>query len=176
MGLLIRDDRQMKALTGLSQAQFARLLPVFSDIYQATQQHMYETGVATGTRQRKPGGGSKGKLPTMVEKLQVVLYYYKTYPTFDVLGTQFAMARSKAHENLHKLSPMLYDTWVHLELMPYRELATPEELKAALQGGERLLIDATERAYHRSQDEAKQREHYSGKKTACVEEHGHGAP
>jgi hypothetical protein len=33
--------------------------------------------------------------------------------------------------------------------MPYRELATPEELKAALQGVDRLLIDATERAYHR---------------------------
>ena len=31
-------------------------------------------------------------------------------------------------------SPILYDTLVHLELMPYRELATPEELKAALQG------------------------------------------
>ena len=38
MGLHIRDDRQMKALTGLSQAQFDHLLPVFSDIYQATQQ------------------------------------------------------------------------------------------------------------------------------------------
>ena len=50
--------------------------------------------------------------------------------------------------------------------MPYRELTTPEELKAALQGGDRLLIDATERAYHRSQDEAKQREHYSGKKNS----------
>ena len=85
------------------------------------------------------------------------------------------MARSKAHENLHKLSPILYDTLVHLELMPYRELATPEELKAALQGVDRLLIDATERAYHRAQDDAKQREHYSGKKTAYVEEHGHGA-
>ena len=97
----------------------------------------------------------------MVEKLQFVLYYYKTYPTFDVLGTQFTMARST--ENLHKLSPMLYDTLVHLELMPYRELATPEELKAALHGVDRLLIDATERAYHRSQDDAKQREHYSGK-------------
>ena len=57
--------------------------------------------------------------------------------------------------------------------MPYRELTTPEELKAALQGGDRLLIDATERAYHRSQDEAKQREHDSGKNTASVEEHGH---
>lgn len=175
MGLQIRDERQMKALTGLSQAQFDYLLPVFSDIYQATQQRTYEEGVQSGTRRRHPGGGSKGKLPTMVEKLQFVLYYYKTYPTFDVLGTQFAMARSKAHENLHKLSPMLYDTLVHLELMPYRELGTPEALKAALQGVDRLLMEATERAYHRAHDDAKQREHYSGKKTAYGEEHNHGA-
>jgi hypothetical protein len=156
----------MKALTGLSPAQFDQLLSVFSAVYQTTQQKTYEEGVASGTRRRKPGGGSKGKLPTMAEKLQFVLYYYKTYPTFDVLGTQFALARSKAHEHLHQLSPILYDTLVHLDLMPYRELTTPEELKAALQGGERLLIDATERAYHRSQDEATQREHYSGKKNS----------
>ena len=146
MGMQIRDDRQMKALTGLSQAQFDSLLPVFSAIYRATQQQTYEAGLQAGTRRRRPGGGSKGKLPTMVEKLQFVLYYYKTYPTFDVLGTQFAMARSKAHEHLHKLSPMLYDTLVHLELMPDRELATPEALKAAVQGGDRRLMDATERA------------------------------
>jgi hypothetical protein len=164
MGLQIRDDRQMKALTGLSQDQFNHLLPVFSDIYHATQQKTYEEGITSGTRVRKPGGGCKGKLPTMAEKLLFVLYYYKTYPTFDVLGTQFDMVRSKANENLHKLSPLLYDTLVHLELMPYRELTTPEELKVALQGGDRLLIDATERAYHRSQDDAKQREHDSGKK------------
>ena len=175
MGLQIRDDRQMKALTGLSQDQFDHLLSVFRAIYDSTRQKTYAAGVAAGTRRRKPGGGSKGKLPTIAEKLQFVLSYYKTYPTFDVLGTQFEMARSKAHENLHKLSPILYDTLVHLDLMPYRELTTPEELKAALQGGDRLLIDATERAYHRSQNEAKQREHYSGKKTAYVEEHGHGA-
>ena len=164
MGLLVRDDRQMKALTGLSQAQFDALLPVFTDLYQAAQQQTYEQGGASGTRRRKPGGGSKGKLPTMAEKLQFVLYYYKTYPTFDVLGQQFAMARSKANENLHKLSPILYDTLIHLELMPYREFATPEALKAALHGVDRLLIDATERAYHRPADDTKQREHYSGKK------------
>ena len=135
MGLQIRDDRQMKALTGLSQAQFDSLLPVFRDMYQATQQKTYEAGVASGTRRRKPGGGSKGKLPTLAEKLLFVLYYYKTYPTFDVLGTQFEMGRSKANENLHKLSPILYDTLVDLELMPYRELGTPDALKAALQRG-----------------------------------------
>src|SRR5712692_8103212 len=90
--------------------------------------------------------------------------YYKTYPTFDVLGTQFELVRSKAHENLHKLSPILYDTLVYLELMPYRELGTPEALKSALQGIDHVIIDATERAYRRSQDDTKQREHYSGKK------------
>jgi hypothetical protein len=78
------------------------------------------------------------------------------------------MARSKAHANLHKLSPMLYDTLGQLELMPSRELRTPEALKAALQGMDRLLIDATERAYHRPHDEAKQREHDSGKKRHTV--------
>jgi hypothetical protein len=165
MGLQIRDERQMKALTGLSQAQFNHLLPVFSDIYQATQQKTYEKGIESGTRRRKPGGGCKGKLPTMADKLLFVLYYYKTYPTFDVLGTQFEVARSKANENLHKLSPILYDTLVHLDWMPYREFTTPEELKAALQGVDRL-IDATERAYHRSTDDAKQREHDSGKKNS----------
>ena len=113
MEIQIRDDRQMKALTGLSQAHFDYLLPVFSDIYQATQHQTYEEGVKSGTRTRKPGGGSKGKLPTMADKLLFVLYYYKTYPTFDVLGTQFELVRSKAHENLHKLSPILYDTLVH---------------------------------------------------------------
>ena len=173
MGLQIRDERQMKALTGLSQAQFNHLLPVFSDLYQATQQKTYEKGLESGTRRRKPGGGCKGKLPTMADKLLFVLYYYKTSPTCDVLGTQFEVARSKANENLHKLSPLLYDTLVHLELMPYRELATPEDLKAALHGMARLLLDATERAYHRSTDEAKQRAHYSGKTTAYAEAYGH---
>src|SRR5882672_9078227 len=176
MGMQIRDERQMKALTGLSQAQFDHLLPVFSDIHQTTQQQTYEQGVESGTRTRTPGGGSKGTLPTMADKLLCVLSYYKTYPTFDVLGTPCDMVRSKAHENLHKFSPILYDTLVHLDLMPYRELATPEDLKAALQGGDRLLIDATERAYHRSQDDAQQREHYSGKKTAYVEKYGHVPP
>ena len=171
MGIQIRDDRQMKALTGLSQAQFDSLLPVFSDIYQATQQKTYEEGVESGTRTRKPGGGSKGKLPTIAEKLLCVLYYYKTSPTFDVLGTQFDMVRSKAHENLHKLSPILYDTLVHLELMPYRELETPDDLKAALHGVDRLIIDATERAYHRSQEDANSVSITVGKKTTYAEEH-----
>ena len=128
------------------------------------QQEKYAAGVAAGVRTRKPGGGAKGKLLTMVDKRLFVLYYYKTYPTFDVLGTPCDMVRSKAHENLHKLSPVLHNTLVRLEMVPYREFTTPDEFKAALKGADRLIIDATERAYRRSQDDATQREHSSGKK------------
>jgi hypothetical protein len=38
MGLQIQDDRQMKALTDLSQDQFNHLLSFFSVIYKTTQQ------------------------------------------------------------------------------------------------------------------------------------------
>ena len=102
----------------------------------------------------------------MADTLLFVLDYSKTYPTFDVLGTPCDMVRSKAQENLHKFSPILYNTLVHLELMPYRELGTPEDVKAALHGVDRLILDATERASHRSQEDAKQREHSSGKKNS----------
>ncbi len=168
MGLVIRDDRQMKALTGVSQTQFDFLLPVFGQVYQEAEQNRYEDGVEAGTRSRKPGAGIKGKLPTLDDKLKFVLYYYKTYPTFDVIGSQVDMGRSKANENLHKLSPILYDTLVQLELLPYRDLETPEALRDALSGVDQLIIDATERACRRSQDDATQRAHYSGKKkTIC---------
>jgi len=162
----IRDDRQMRALTGLSQKQFAVLLPTFTTTYEEMRWRAYETGVADGKRERKPGGGRKGKLPTPGDKLLFVLYYYKTYPTFDVLGTQFGMARSKANENLHRLSPVLHETLARLGVLPHREFETPDELKAALQGIDQLLIDVTERMYRRSQDDETQREHYSGKKNA----------
>lgn len=160
----IRDDRHMRSLTGLSQKQFDQLLPTFTLVYKETPQDAYEKGREAGTRQRKPGGGAKGKLPTMADKLLFVLYYHKTYPTFDVLGTQFEMARSKAHKNLHNLSPMLHTTLVRLGMMPHRAFKTSEELKAALDGIDQIIIDATERAFRRSQDKAIQREYYSGKK------------
>ena len=69
----IRDDRQLRALTGLGFAEFERLLPVFSAVYEAERQKRYEQAVQAGTRRRKPGGGRKSKLPTMADKLFFVL-------------------------------------------------------------------------------------------------------
>jgi hypothetical protein len=162
----IRDDRQMRALTGVTQAQFAQLLPTFSEAYQAKRQADYEEAVQSGRRQRQLGGGRKSKLPTMADKLLFILYYYKNYPTFDVLGTQFKLARSKAHAQVYRLSPLLHATLVQLAMMPPREFQSVEELTLALKGVDQIIIDATERTVRRPQDREQQREHYSGKKNA----------
>jgi hypothetical protein len=164
MSLQIRDDRHMRSLTGVSEAQFEILLETFSMTYLEMQWQVYQDGIASGIRKRRPGGGRKGALPTMRDKLLFLLYYFKVYPTFDVLGTQFNMARSKANENLYKLVPVLYQTLVHLEVMPHREFATPDALLEALADMDTILIDVTERTYRRPQDKQEQREHYSGKK------------
>jgi hypothetical protein len=169
----IRDERQMKALTGLSFAEFERLLPSFTAVYEADRQTRYEQAWQAGQRQRKPGGGRKSKLPTMADKLLFVLYYYKDYPTFDVLGAKFDLARSKAHERLYELSPLLHETLVRLEMMPQRAFPTVAALMQALDGVDQIILDATERAYHRPQDSKQQQAHYSGKKTPYPKKYGH---
>jgi hypothetical protein len=166
MMIEIRDERQMRSLTGLSPAEFDQLLATFTKVYQARRQAEYERAVQAGKRQRKPGGGRKSKLPTLADKLFFVLYYYKNYPTFDILGTHFNLARSKACTNLHLLSVVLHETLVKLEMMPVREFKTVEELTLALKGIDQIIVDATERAYRRPQEPEQQREHYSGKKDA----------
>jgi hypothetical protein len=126
----IRDDRQMRALMGVSQEKFTQLLPVFSRVYHQERYKAYEKGLAEGSRKRKPGGGQKGKLPEMADKLAFILHYYKTYPTFDVLGHRFGLARSKANEQVHQLSPILHQTLLEMGHLPHREFESVEEFKA----------------------------------------------
>ena len=160
----IRDDRQMRALTGVSIEKFETLEAAFAKAYAEEKDRIYQKQLSDGKRQRKPGAGQKGKLPTIREKLIFVLYYLKVYPTFDVFGAQFGMARSKACENLHFLYPILCKALVDLGVFPHRKFETVEEFRAACQNIETLLIDATERPHRRPSDNAEQEDLYSGKK------------
>ncbi len=171
MSITIRDDRHLRALTGLTQKQFDLLLETFTLIFETLRQRAYQEGFSAGTRRRRPGGGRKGALPLMRDRLLFILYYFKVYPTFDVLGTQFNMSRSKADENLHGLCPVLYETLVYLKVMPHREFWTPDGLMKALNGIDTILLDVTERNHRRPKDNSVQREYYSGKKKTYGQEH-----
>jgi hypothetical protein len=162
----IRDDRQMRALTGVPTEKLATLEGAFATALAEEKDRVYQEALAQGKRQRKPGGGQKGKLPTVHEKLIFLLYYLKVYPTFDVVGAQFGMNRSKACENVHALFPILCKALANLGVLPHREFKTVEEFRAACAGIEKLLIDVTERPHCRPADDEEQQDLYSGKKNA----------
>jgi hypothetical protein len=160
----IHDERQFKALTGVSYKEFEQLLPVFTTSYQEIQQ---ERSASKQTmRQRQPGAGQKGKLPTMSLKLMFILYYWKVYSTYDVFGCQFGLDRSKACTKVQALWPVLERTLKTLDVLPARSFSSVAELHAAFGEVRDLLIDATEREHCRPQDAEEQRKKYSGKKNA----------
>ena len=161
--LEIRDNRQLRALTGLSDEQFEKLENKFEEVYEEKQRQNYEEALNRGERQRERGGGRKGKLATIGDKLLFILYYLKVYPTFDVLGSIFKMARSKAWKNVHKLWPILQETLFRLGVLPQRHFENVEEFKKACEGIDKIIIDVTEREHERPQDDEKQAEMFSGK-------------
>ncbi len=103
----LRDDRLIKAIIGLSASEFNKLIERFREEFQNEVQARYETGVELGNRERKPGGGRIGNLGSYVTKLFFTLFYFKCYPTFDILGFLFDLDRSNAHHNAHKLASIL---------------------------------------------------------------------
>ena len=156
------DERLFRALTGVAREEFRALLDVFTESYFTLREAAYQASKAT--RRRKPGGGAKGKLATCAAKLFFLLYYWKTYPTCDVQGNYFGLDRSNACRNVHKLWPVLEHALGQLGMLPARAFQSVEELQAAFADIKKLLIDATERAVVRPQDEEAQEETFSGKK------------
>jgi len=156
------DERQFKALTGVSRKMFTHLLAAFALCYEQYQQERYEQNKAK--RKRKPGGGQKGRLNSMEKKLVFILRYLKSYPTYDVLGFEFDLDRSKACTNVHQLFPILLKTLTYLQVLPQREFATVEELQTAWAEIKEVIIDVTERPHCRPKDNQRQQEMYSGKK------------
>ena len=160
----IRDERQLKALTGLPSALIQTLELSFCEAGQERRPAAYKAAADAGKRVRKPGGGRKGALKTAVRKIVFLLYYLKSCPTFDEPGAIFGMSRSKACENARKLRPSLYEALPRLSFIPHREFESVEAFRKAFAGIEKIMIDVTERETRRPADDEKQRESYSGKK------------
>jgi hypothetical protein len=92
---VIRDERQLKAVIGMGKNEFESLLSTFAGSWYV------ELKLANPDRARKIGGGKKGALRTMEEKLFAVLLYLKTHPTFDVLGFLTGRERTRACRSTH---------------------------------------------------------------------------
>lgn len=160
-----KDDRQMRAMTGMNLKAFNALVPSFEAAYQESLIQ------AKSWRMRALGGGRKPKLRTIENKLLYILVYSKCYPTFDVMGSMFDFDRSCAHDWVHKLMPVLEKALGYSGELPERGIESMEEFIEKFPDIEKIIIDGTERPIQRSKDSKKQKENYSGKKTTYEEAH-----
>jgi len=152
-----RDDRLMKALTGLSVAEFTDLQPRFT-------QALQEAKRACRPRKRRPGAGRTHTLLTIADKLFYILFYVKCYPTFDVAAFLYDVDRAQAHRWFKGLLPVLEATLGHEAVLPSRKAEDMAAFFARIPEMKDVFIDGVERPVQRSKEPQQQKEDYSGKK------------
>jgi len=156
----LRTDRMCKALTGLKVIEFKNLVPDFSWNYNEFESKKKKE------RERKIGGGRNSKIETIEEKLFYVLWYLKTYPTFDLASFQVGFARSSACYWLHNLLPVLEQTMKRKFVLPQRKISDPKEYFKLFPEAREVFVDAVERLRQRPTNKKHQNKTYSGKKKA----------
>jgi len=157
----IKHDRSCKALTGLTINKFRELSIVFEESIKCIQTKRLELG----TLKNMPKGGKEPHFKSADQKLFFILYYNKNYPTFDVLGYLFDLSAGHAHDYVYELMPYLQESLLKLEVLPHRHFETAVEMNDLIEDKD-IIIDGMERVCQRPKDEVKQKNRYSGKKTA----------
>ena len=153
----LRSDRLMKALTGMTIAEFERLLPDFTAGLKKTQ------AKAKKERERAVGGGRRHTLKTPADKLFLILFYLKCYPTFDLAGLLYDVDRSQTQRWVKALLPVLEEVLGWQAVLPQRRIGAIEEFIQRFSAVKDVFIDGTERSVQRPQQAKAQRECYSGK-------------
>lgn len=156
---VVTNARLLRAVTGFSHDEFHRVLPSFAVAY--TEAVAREHG--DRPRRRRVGGGRKGQLPLMVDKLLFILVYVHLYPIQEVQGVLFSLGQSQASDWAIRLLPVLSVALGYEVALPARPPATAEALAAQCPDLV-FLVDATERPIPRPGQAEKQQQHYSGKK------------
>lgn len=158
---LVNKPRIFQNFTGLTPAAFTTLLPAFSLAY-ATALHVRDTQRAA-PRQRQPGAGRPATLTSPADKLLYILFYFKFYPTQELLGFLFGISQPQANVWIHALTPVLNAALGHQQQLPVRKATALTQVLEACPGLE-FIIDGTERPIQRPHHAERQKQYYSGKK------------
>ena len=159
---LKKNRRKFVSFTSLTPEEFEVLMPAFERAY--LKKYPAAKTKAGQVRKRKAGGGRKGTLAGMEQKLLFALVYQKSYPLQSVMGELFGMGQSQANEWIHTLLPILKQALDDLGYVPERDPQQFENQEKDQKDASVSIIDGTERRRQRPKKAEKQALHYSGKK------------
>jgi hypothetical protein len=149
-GQLKDKPKELLAATGLKRAEFERLLPAFAAQYDALCPA--DQTLEGKPRRRRRGGGAKGKIPSLEDKLLFILVYQKTYPLQVMHGLQFGLSQPQTNEWIQRLLPVLQQALKDLGMTPTRDPEAVATDPLVNETAADLLIDGTERRRQRPQD------------------------
>ena len=161
----LNNDRLIRALTGLNRKAFDELCVLFAPVYEASLQAELKP------RKRARGGGRKARLESTQAKVFFILFYFKCYPTFDVLSIIFDLERGRSNRWVHRLQGILETTLGRRMVLPERKITSIERFLERFPEVKTVIFDGTERPVQRPQDNEKQKAHYSGKKKRHTRKH-----
>ena len=161
----INNDRLLRACTGLNRKAFDQLCHDFDAAYEA---HL---AADTRPRQRARGGGRKARLLGTDQKVFFILFYFKCYPTFDLLGLLFDLERGRSNRWVHLLQKILEEVLGQVMVLPERKIRSLQEFVERFPEAKEVFVDGTERPIQRPKDNDKQKRHYSGKKKRHTRKH-----
>lgn len=152
----VRNDRQWKASTGLSEEQFSKLVKLFGQSYEML------FGVSMGERQKNSTASSTFR--TYADLLFFTLYSVKSGLTYDLLGLTFGLDGANAYQNQALGLRVLQSALEKGGYLPKRTYQSIEEFKEHWSGESEIIMDVTEQHRQRPGNEEEQKEDYSGKK------------
>jgi hypothetical protein len=155
-------DRTVRATIGMSREKFDQLVSVFTQSERAIDEQRLANKDIRCLRK----GGPPGNLDTPEKRLFFVLFYLKTYPTFDVLGFHFNLSAGHARDHITKAIKTLEHSLETLEVAPKREFNSAEDFKQCIEKYNKIIIDGMEVPCVRPTDKELQKARYSGKKNA----------
>jgi DDE superfamily endonuclease/Helix-turn-helix of DDE superfamily endonuclease len=153
----LNNGRIIRALTGLNRKAFDELCVVFGTVYEESHQ------ADSAPRKRARGGGRKARLQSIQAKVFFILFYFKCYPTFDVLSIIFDLDRGRSHRWVHRLQGILETALGRKMVLPKRKIERFEIFLTRFPEVKTVIFDGTERAVQRPQDHDKQKERQTRK-------------
>jgi hypothetical protein len=153
-----QQGHRFRLLTGLTVEEFDQLFPAFQKAYLEDLRQRQDQ-----PRQRRQGAGRKSVLATGEDKLFFILFYFRHYPTQEVLAFWFGFSQGQANQWIHRLTPILQQALGREIQLPARSAADLDEVLQACDDPE-FIIDGTDRPTRRPQDSQRQRDEYSGRK------------
>jgi hypothetical protein len=159
----LTTERQWRGCTGVSKAQFENLSILFSNTYE--KQRGYDLN------QLSKNLDVELSLPDYKSCLFFVLYALKSGVSFDILSFNFGMSVSATHKNFKRYLSVLKDSLEEAGHLPKSKFSSLEAFQKYMHDKGEVMIDVSELAVERPQDNQAQQEHYSGKKSDILSKH-----